>query len=176
MSRLAQLAAILPGTMLPTANPSPAGPGWLLCNGAIVSRTTYAALFAVIGTAFNTGGEAGTDFRLPDMRGRTIIGVGTGSGLTARALAATGGEEAHVTTEAEMPLHGHPFRAHYLNDGTPEYDSTGGFTTCNDNDASYAAHTGAPSETAGQQIGGAGGGAAHNNMQPFLALNWVIKY
>ena len=51
--------------------------GWLLCNGAEVSRSTYAALFAVCGTTYNIGGEAGTDFRLPDFRGIFPKGAGT---------------------------------------------------------------------------------------------------
>jgi len=53
--------------------------GWLLCDGSAVSRTTYAGLFAVLGTTFNHGGEAGTDFRLPDRRGRVALGSGTGT-------------------------------------------------------------------------------------------------
>lgn len=54
--------------------------GWLAANGAVVSRTTYAALFSAIGTAFNTGGEAGSDFRLPDLRGEFIRGWDNGRG------------------------------------------------------------------------------------------------
>lgn len=55
--------------------------GWLLCNGQTVSQTTYANLFAVIGTTYNTGGEAGGDFRLPDLRSRVPIGAGTYAAL-----------------------------------------------------------------------------------------------
>lgn len=66
---------------------SAAPAGWLKCNGATVSRSTYAALFAVIGTDYNTGGEAGTEFRLPDLRGEFLRGWDDGRGIdTGRAL------------------------------------------------------------------------------------------
>jgi len=79
------------------ANTAPTG--WLECNAAVVSRTTYAGLFAAIGTTFNTGGEAGTDFRLPDMRGEFARGWDNGRGIDpARAFgsAQAGAIEAHV--------------------------------------------------------------------------------
>ena len=66
--------------------------GWLEADGSAISRTTYAELFALIGTTYGTG-DGSTTFNLPDARGRTAIGAGQGSGLTNRALAAKGGEE-----------------------------------------------------------------------------------
>ncbi len=75
------------GTVAPTY--------WLMCNS-----TMYAALFAVIGTTFGSGNGT-TTFNIPDMRGRAPIGVGTGIGLTARALAATGGAESGVSVTLE---------------------------------------------------------------------------
>ena len=145
---------------------------WLSCNGGAVSRTTYAALFAAIGTTYGAGDGTAT-FNLPDTRGRALVGVGTGTGLTARARGDTGGAETHTLTESQMPLHGHPFQANYVAGGSSQL--TGGIiVNPNTNSATQAAYTGAPSNTAGQQIGGTGGGAAHNNMQPFLALNAFI--
>lgn len=82
-----------------------APPGSLFCDGSVVSRAAYADLFAAIGTAFNTGGEAGTDFRLPDLRGRLPLGQddigGTpanrvtmaGSNVAAATLGASGGSQ-----------------------------------------------------------------------------------
>lgn len=68
---------------------SSAATGWLLCDGSVVSRTTYAALFTAISTTFNTGGEAGTDFRLPDMRQRFPLGADSSYTLGQRGGAAT---------------------------------------------------------------------------------------
>jgi microcystin-dependent protein len=80
--------------------------GWLLCDGSAVPRATYPDLFAVTGTTYGAGNGT-TTFNLPDMRGRFIIGAGQGTGLTNRALAAIGGEEAHANTVAEMAAHTH---------------------------------------------------------------------
>lgn len=87
--------------------------GWLPCDGSAVSRTTYAALFAVISTIYGVG-DGSTTFNLPDLRGRAAIGSGQGAGLTNRALGAKGGEEAHALTAAENGQHSHtdPGHAH----------------------------------------------------------------
>ena len=83
--------------------------GWLLCNGDAVSRTTYSTLFASISTTYGAGNGT-TTFNLPDMRSRMPIGVGTGTGLTARTLAGTGGVETVTLTSAQsgVPAHSHP--------------------------------------------------------------------
>jgi microcystin-dependent protein len=134
-----------------SASPS----GWLTCDGAAVNRTTYAALFAVIGTTYGAGNGT-TTFNLPDMRGRAPIGVGTGSGLTARALADEVGAETHTLTIDEMPAHSH------------SVVSTGYRTN------SFDSGTFVGNNTAGQ-TGSTGGGEDHNNMQPSLAVNFIIK-
>lgn len=69
-----------PGLIAPMARLG-APTGWLACDGQVVSRTTYADLFAVIGVSHNTGGEAATDFRLPDLRGVVVRGMDAGRGL-----------------------------------------------------------------------------------------------
>jgi microcystin-dependent protein len=80
--------------------------GWLLCDGRPVSRSTYAALFAKIGSTYG-GGDGSTTFNLPDAQGRSLIGTGQGSGLTNRVLGAKGGAELHALGVGEMPYHGH---------------------------------------------------------------------
>lgn len=83
------------------------GSNYLLCNGAAVSRTTYAALFAQIGTRYGAG-DASTTFNLPDFQGRSPIGAGSGSGLTFRDINSPEvGEESHTPTIAEMAAHKH---------------------------------------------------------------------
>jgi len=80
--------------------------GWLLCNGAAVSRTAYANLWALIGTTYGSG-DGSTTFNVPDMRSRMPIGAGAGTGLTSRALAATGGAESVAIASGNLPTHTH---------------------------------------------------------------------
>ena len=80
--------------------------GWLLCDGSAISRTSYSVLYAVIGTIWGAG-DGSTTFTLPDLRGRVIVGAGSGPGLTPRALTATGGEETHVLLSSELASHNH---------------------------------------------------------------------
>ena len=159
---------------------STAPAGWLLCNGAAVSRTTYAGLFSVIGTTYGAG-DGSTTFNVPDARGRSIIGAGAGTGLTNRALGATGGTETHTLTAAEMPVHNHAVT-------DPGHDhQTNGSVNTGAAVASQLGHSGGGSNdgttfaivnnaTTGITIGNAGSGSAHNNMSPFLALNCIIKH
>jgi microcystin-dependent protein len=76
--------------------------GWLVCDGSTVSRKTYSDLFKIIGTTYGAGNSNDT-FTLPDMRGRTPIGVGTGAGLTSRTLAATTGAETVTLSASNIP-------------------------------------------------------------------------
>jgi len=98
--------------MYPSLTP-PAG--WMIADGSAISRTTYAALYSLIGTAFGVG-DGATTFNLPDMRSRVPLGSGQGTGLTNRTLAATGGEEAHALSVGEEAPHTHGMD-HYHNWG-----------------------------------------------------------
>lgn len=124
----------------------------LLCDGTHVSSEDYPDLWNVIGTTY--GGTGSTDFALPDMRTRVPIGSGTGF-----SLADTGGEEEHTLTESEMPTHAHTYVPPVFNvdieaPGAPD---------------PIAAGIGLPTNT-----GNAGGGDPHNNLQPYLVLNYYI--
>jgi microcystin-dependent protein len=152
---LASFGGLPVATMVDFAASSPPT-GWLLCDGAAISRTTYASLFAVIGVAHGVG-DGSTTFNVPDMRGRASIGTGTGAGLTTRALGDSGGEETHVLTIPEMPAH-----THALNPITT--DSGGAITVAED------------SGTGAGETATTGGGAAHNTMMPFRAVTKIIKY
>ena len=87
---------------------STAPSGWLECDGAAVSRTTYAALFAAIGTTWGAG-DGSTTFNLPDMRSRAPVGAGQGTGLSNRALGSVFGAESRVLTIDDLPDHTHTF-------------------------------------------------------------------
>lgn len=135
---------------------------WLPCDGATVSRTTYAELFATIGTTFGVG-DGATTFGLPDLRGRSAIGEGTGAGLSARALGATGGAETHSLTTSEMPGHTHGF-------------NTGGNFMGVSGAGSYGFGAGANGAKSQSTTASAGGSAPHENMHPFLVLYPYISY
>jgi microcystin-dependent protein len=101
-----QLDAALPvGAVIAYAGPS-APAGWALCNGAALSRTGYAALFAVLGTVHGDG-NGSTTFNVPDLRGRFVVGSGQGAGLTVRPAGTAGGAETHALTAEQMPAHSH---------------------------------------------------------------------
>jgi microcystin-dependent protein len=99
------------------------------------------------------------------------------SGITGTTLGASGGSEDHTLTTNQMPLHGHPFRSRSDTISSPTASTTGGFLMNSGATglANRAAFTGTPSDTNGEQIGGTGGGLAHNNTQPTLVLNKIIK-
>jgi microcystin-dependent protein len=112
---MGQAASTVPtGTLMAFAG-SAAPAGYLLCTGAAVSRTTYAALFAVIGTVYGAG-DGSTTFNIPDGRSRSVVGAGQGAGLTNRSLGsgtgAAWGEESHALSQAEMPSHAHADAGH----------------------------------------------------------------
>ena len=110
--------------------------GWLRCEGQLLTISSNPALFSVLGTRY--GGDGITNYRLPDLRGRTPIGAGPGIGLTHRVLGEVIGEEAHSVSIDEMPAHLHVVPG------------------------------GASSEATG-------GGQAHPNMQPSLALHYILR-
>lgn len=79
--------------------------GWLLCDGSYVSIDQYTNLYNILTDIYGEVSEG--SFRLPDLRGRVIIGSGSGDGLTSRSLAVTGGSETHTLSETELPSHTH---------------------------------------------------------------------
>ncbi len=149
---------------------SSAPSGWISCDGTAISRTTYAALFAIVGTTYGVG-DGSTTFNLPDLQGRIPVGSGAGSGLTSRTLGATGGEETHALSVGEMPAHSHNLEVSTDAGSDPEPD--GNYLAATSEDTYNA------SSTSSAYLNGmtsAGSGTAHNVMQPFLVLGYIIKY
>jgi len=134
--------------------------GYLLCNGAAVSRTTYAALFAVIGGTYGVG-DGSTTFNVPDCQGRASIGVGSGASLSARTLGQKLGEENHTLGAAEIPDHTHSYNTLVFQASSVEGGS--GRT----NWVNSTQGTSGMNQSSGWQ--------PHNNMQPSIALNKIIK-
>lgn len=140
--------------------------GFLLCNGLAVSRTVYADLFAAIGTTYGVG-DGVTTFNLPNLVGRAPIGAGTYTdpvlGPTVRTLGGAIGAAAHTLSVGEMPSHSHAAL------GGGQIAEIGGSGSLSWNG------TGAPTNFSNSTTTSVGGGGSHNNMQPSLVLNWIIK-
>lgn len=194
------------GIIMPFAG-TVAPQGCLFCDGSAVSRTTYAALFEVIGTTYGAG-DGETTFNIPDLSGRVVIGVSN-----SHALGTTGGSETVTLTDDQLPEHSHVVPQHgHGNDiavKTPElshsitqpvykynkpnsskaysisrYNAINGTSTqtaSRTTDASVADHDGSECTVAGSispcdsfDSGSYGGNSSHNNMQPYMAISYVI--
>ena len=136
--------------------------GWAFCNGQLLPINQNQALFSILGTTY--GGDGRTTFALPDLRGRAPVHMG--NGLTEGQ---TVGEETHTLIISETPAHNHLVSA---SSAAPDQGSPG-----NNEWASQASgySTGAPNTTLGPSaVTNVGGSQPHNNMQPYLVLNFVI--
>ena len=146
--------------------------GWALCNGALLSISQNTALFALLGTTY--GGNGVNTFGLPDLQGRIPVGMGNGIGLSPYVIGQTGGTESVTLTISQIPAHNHvingtnslgnvsnPSNAFPANTGDldPEYNTSNSpnSVTMNPNVISMT-----------------GGSQAHNNIQPYLAINYCI--
>lgn len=147
--------------------------GWALCNGQIMSIAQNTALFSILGVTY--GGDGKTTFALPNLQGRAPVQPGSGPGLTSRTLGEQGGTATVTLLTTEMPAHNH----------VPQgYD--GGATTANADGSVWSKtaggrtpppfySTGAPNVSMSPQaIGVAGGSQPHNNMQPYVGVNFII--
>ena len=144
--------------------------GWLLCAGQAISRTAYSVLFTAIGTTYGAG-DGSTTFNLPDLRGRVVAGMDNMGGtaasrltspLAGSTLGAAGGSQSHKLSTAEIPSHSHGISPAYLAGGALVQSNIQYFN-------------GQQAYTASASTGAAGGGASHNNVQPTLVLNYIIK-
>lgn len=169
VSSLVPVGALMPyaGTAAPT--------GWLLCFGQAISRTTYAALFAAIGTTYGAG-DGSTTFNIPDLRGRVAAGkddmggtaanrltnLGTGNaGINGSVLGFAGGTDRHAINLNQMPSHTHAVATH---------NNSGGVGTLIQR-ASPTSDTNAASPG----LAPAGNDEPHPNVQPTIVLYYVIK-
>lgn len=175
---------------------SAAPDGWLLSYGQAVSRATYADLFSAIGTTFGSGNGT-TTFNLPDVRGRVVAGKdnmgGTSAnrltnqsgGLNGDVLGDTGGTETHTLTTAQMPAHNHTFSGRTGDSGAHRHGAPAGGP---DSLGTNFARTSASSATLQTELDGnhdhafsgttanRGNGDAHNNVQPTIIFNTIIKF
>jgi microcystin-dependent protein len=146
--------------------------GWMLCDGSLLPIAQYQALFSLLGTTF--GGNGTTNFALPDLRGRVPVGATLSGGanqLTARQMGEVGGSETVTLTTLEIPAHNHLVATNdssqSLNLSSGHYLGGGGRTTI------YAEAAGTTT-LAPNAVTVTGGSQPHDNMQPYLGLNWII--
>jgi microcystin-dependent protein len=142
---------------------------WALCQGQTLSIAQNPALFALIGTCF--GGDGVQTFNLPDLRSRVALGQGQGPGLSNYLQGQAGGAEIVTLTVGQAPAHSHTLMA-ATNVTTPNPGPGVVLGTPATAVRLYGAAS--PTALASNSIGAFGGGAAHENRQPFLALNYII--
>ena len=142
--------------------------GFMDCAGQSLPISQNDALYALIGTTF--GGDGVTTFNLPDLRGRTPIGTGTGTGLSNYILGQVGGVENVTLTANQMPNHSHGF----LGDKEPGNTAKVKNNFLAEGYSIYKTPPPAPAATfaGGTTIGG--GSLPHNNLQPYTTMRWVI--
>ena len=167
---------------------------WLFCDGSELLITSYEELFSIIGNTY--GGDGVTTFKLPDLRGRVPLGTGNGPGLLPYELGQAGGQETHMLTTLEMPVHNHLTQNAVTADqniqlstdkAVNETPALGDVPAVANFGSGLSATTvksfgPATNSVSGQTISGSAGltildsGAnfPHNNMQPFLGLNYII--
>ena len=181
--------AIPVGGLVPYVGASAPNSSFALPFGQAISRTTYAALFALVGTTFG-GGDGSTTFNIPDLRGRAVFGldnmgggaanrigtVSTDSGtVTGTTLGSTGGSATHALTTTEMPLHTHgitdPGHTH-----TTQADTAGsGGIFVQQANLTGNNHVSTTSATTGITVNSAGGGSAHSILPPCVVLPFILR-
>jgi microcystin-dependent protein len=164
--------------------------GWALCAGQVMSISQNTALFSLIGTMY--GGDGVQTFQLPDLRGRVPLGAGQGTGLTPYIVGQSGGTENVTLTNSMLAAHTHTATPAGLSATVPAV-TTGGTTNQPTPSVALATPTDAarnplniysnatptqnlaPGTVTGSiSVGSAGGGQPHANIQPYLAVNYII--
>lgn len=145
---------------------------WAFCDGALLSISEYETLFNLIGTTY--GGDGVTTFALPDLRGRVPMHQGTGPGLSTRVIGEQQGTETVTLQPQQMPTHSHPAIASSL-DGTSASPAGTVWAAGAGGARAYATAATGVVNLAGAAVANAGNGQPHENMQPFLAVNYIIS-
>lgn len=151
--------------------------GWAFCHGQILAINQYTALFSLLGTMY--GGNGQSTFALPDLRGRVAIGFGQGPSLSQRTLGEFAGAENVTLSPHQMPVHTHQLM---ISNGTGTTDTANGnflangaVTIARGNIVPANIYgTGQNGQLNSNAVSSQGGSQPHNNMQPYLTLNYCI--
>ena len=144
--------------------------GWAFCDGQLMPISQNTALFSLLGTTY--GGDGKSNFALPDMQGNAPMHPGQGPGLSLHDLGETGGTEFVTLLESEIPSHTHALRAS-LDDGDLNIPAPTRSLAKSSQAAAYST-TATLVAMAPQALAPAGGDLSHNNMMPYLTLNFCI--
>jgi len=157
----------LTGVILPFAG-SAAPADWLLCNGQAVSRTTYDVLYNIIGVKYGIG-DGTTTFNIPNLKGKVPVGVdSTIADFNDRGK--TGGSKEHTLSMAEMPSHDHPVNENILNDNSPLLASNNAIAR----EGAIANTNSGWNKQGNLGTSSRGSDAPHENMPPYVAVNYII--
>jgi microcystin-dependent protein len=143
--------------------------GWAACNGQLLPIDQNQALFSLLGTTY--GGDGRTTFALPNMQSRVPVGQGQGPGLSPYAEGQAGGAETVTLAAAQIPGHTHPVKA---SSGAADSSQPGGRALARSAGHIYTAKPDASTVMNADMLGDAGGGQPHENIQPYLAVNFCI--
>ena len=144
--------------------------GWAFCNGQLLPISQNTALFSLIGTTY--GGDGRTTTALPNLQGRAPMHPGRGPGLTDRRLGQSGGVTGVTLSTNQMPSHTHP--AQYFNNAPADTGIPSGSATPCVNDSQHNYGPELDTEIMSGALKSEGGGQPHNNMQPYLGMNFII--
>src|SRR5260370_19768784 len=145
--------------------------GWAFCDGQLLPLSQNTALFSLLGTTY--GGDGKSNFALPDMQGNAPMHPGQGPGLSLHDLGETGGSDTVTLLESEMPSHSHGVLANINQSNLAAPSPTVTFARSNPGTA-YKTTTQNTVNFSDNAIAPAGGDQPHNNMQPYLTLNFCI--
>lgn len=145
---------------------------WAFCDGQLLPISQNTALFSLIGTTY--GGDGRTTTALPNLMGRAPMHPGRGPGLTSRRLGEKVGTETVTLTEAQIPSHSHTVRASMSGGNVATPTNTTSFARAGSDRLYHSDTTTNQVDMASETLSVTGGGQAHNNVQPFLVLNYII--
>jgi microcystin-dependent protein len=145
--------------------------GWLRCDGQVLPIIQYETLFQLIGTTY--GGDGQDTFAVPDLRGSVPLHAGQGQGLTSRVLGESGGSETVTLHEGLLPAHSHPA---FASNAAGTSAAPTGLLPARDASGSLHSAGGPNAALAPDAVQPVGGGQAHPNLQPTLAVTFCIAY